>query len=852
MRMSIAREREHTSTKCGWARCSRVSKGSSQTVENTFLTQLRRRLDRERDVPMAVRLKDDALAAVRYVTHAAVASFVLDDCDKVGVWVRTPGGSPNIDNRGSIEIGAHVVLSSMFCPIRLSTGPRGSIHIGSASNINFGVSISANRKVVIGKGVSIGPYSILSDSSFDAHDTDERESAPIEIGDNVWLAGRVTVLPGARIGAGSVITAGSIVSGEIPPGVVAGGIPARVLRSLNEADRSAEIVERLPANDARQPSSQRPRSRPNLHLTPMPMPAVLPTAPPAETKTEGRARTSDVVPKPAEYSALVISDFTIQEFADRLSEDRQGPSVAVEVAPFAQVTQTLLSLPGRTIDLVVVWALAENCIPSFRRVLAFEPVTTQALLDEVDAYAGLLVRSLGGVKCAVIPTWTLPSYNRGLGMADLRPGGASHALMEINKRLVDRLAEHNHIHVLNAQRWTETAGRNGHPPKLWYMGKVAFHSDVFQEAVSDVKAALSAVTGRARKLVIVDLDDTLWGGIVGDVGWEGLRLGGHDSQGEAFVDFQRALKHLTRRGILLAIVSKNEQSVALEAIRKHGEMVLREQDFAGYRINWTDKARNVADLVAELNLGLQSVVFIDDNPVERARVREALPEVLVPEWPEDKHLYASTLLNLRCFDAAAISAEDQQRTAMMQAERQRDASMPSLGSIDEWIKSLDMQLRAEPLSDANIARTVQLLNKTNQMNLSTRRLTEAELRSWSAEGKRELWALNVSDRFGDSGLTGIVSVEVAGDSATIVDCILSCRVMGRKVEEALLHIAVETARRHGAKQVTAKFLATAKNKPCLEFFKRSGFTHRDGDVFTWDATAAYPLPDALSLVAGEG
>ena len=155
----------------------------------------------------------------------------------------------------------------------------------------------------------------------------------------------------------------------------------------------------------------------------------------------------------------------------------------------------------------------------------------------------------------------------------------------------------------------------------------------------DLKAGLNGLDGRGRKLIVVDLDDTLWGGIVGEVGWEQLKLGGHDHVGEAFADFQRALKGLNRRGILLAIASKNEERVALEGIAQHPEMVLSLDDFAGWRIDWEDKAQNIADMVAELNLGLQSVVFIDDNPAERSRVREALPEVFVPEWPADPALY---------------------------------------------------------------------------------------------------------------------------------------------------------------------------------------------------------------------
>jgi FkbH-like protein len=401
------------------------------------------------------------------------------------------------------------------------------------------------------------------------------------------------------------------------------------------------------------------------------------------------------------------------------------------------------------------------------------------------------------------------------------------------------------VHVLDAQRWLAAAGA-GYSPKAWYLGKVAFHDAVFAEAAREIKAGLRALGGQMRKLLVLDLDDTLWGGIVGDAGWENLRLGGHDGEGEAFVDFQRAAKALKQRGIALAIVSKNEESVALEAIRKHPEMVLREEDFVAWRINWSDKARNLAEIATELNLGLQSVVFIDDNPVERARVREALPEVLVPEWPVDKLLYPSTLLGLRCFDAASFTREDAERTQLYAAEKKRDALLHQVGSLDAWLEGLQLRVKAEPLAAGNLVRTAQLLNKTNQLNLSTRRLSEAELLDWSKREGHRVWALSVSDRFGDAGLTGIVSLEAEGGVGRIVDFVLSCRVMGRKVEETMLHVAVSHARSLGLRSVEVRYSPTPKNKPTLAFLERSGF-QRDGERFFWEAGQEYGAPAAVTL-----
>ena len=384
------------------------------------------------------------------------------------------------------------------------------------------------------------------------------------------------------------------------------------------------------------------------------------------------------------------------------------------------------------------------------------------------------------------------------------------------------------------------------------MGKIPFSNEVFKEAAKDIKAAIRGINGFARKLIVVDLDDTLWGGIVGDIGWENLKLGGHDHYGESFVDFQNALKSFSKRGIILGIVSKNEENVAIEAIKKHPEMVLKLDDFAGWKINWQDKAKNIMELTSELNLGLQSVVFIDDNPMERARVREALPEVFVPEWPEDKMLYKSALLNLHCFDIPLLSEEDAKRTKMYAAERKRENMKDTFVSIDEWLKSIDMCISINELSKENLQRTAQLINKTNQMNLTTRRMTESELSDWAEQKNHKIWTFSVSDKFGDSGLTGIISIEIEKDIGKIIDFVLSCRVMGRKAEETMLHKLIKYAKDNGLKEIKAKYIPTAKNVPCLKFWKKSGFDYEEkNNLFVWDVSKEYFLPDCIQIKGGK-
>jgi FkbH-like protein len=270
-------------------------------------------------------------------------------------------------------------------------------------------------------------------------------------------------------------------------------------------------------------------------------------------------------------------------------------------------------------------------------------------------------------------------------------------------------------------------------------------------------------------------------------------------------------------------------------------MVLGRDDFAGWRINWADKAANIEALAVDLNLGLQSFVFIDDNPHERERVRSALPEVLVPDWPEDPTGYVRALAELTCFDTVAVTAEDLARTALYATEARRSALRTDAASLDDWIRELKIVVTAEPLGAPNLSRAAQLLNKTNQMNLRTRRLTASEFTEWAAAKGHATWCVSVSDRLGDAGLTGLVSVAVDGPDAELVDFVLSCRVMGRRVEESMVHLACEMALRGGASRLTAEYLPTAKNVPCRRFFDGGPFVH-EGDRYLVDLTEPVPAP----------
>lgn len=545
---------------------------------------------------------------------------------------------------------------------------------------------------------------------------------------------------------------------------------------------------------------------------------------------------------------FVVSDFNAELVSRYLAADRSAPACEASTAPYGQVFQVLAAdAPGGKDTAAFIWTRPEGVISEYLGLLEGEKADIEGLLAGVDAFAASIKNFSGKCKLVLVASWVPSHSGRGLGMLDWSEDGEAYCLARMNARLAEALADAKGVFMLDSQRWLNSA-RPARDAKSWHFLKSPFTETVCQAAARDIKAALRGAAGLARKLVIVDLDDTLWGGVVAEEGWQAIRLGGHDAVGEAYREFQRALRTLARRGIAIAVVSKNDEAVALDAIENHPEMLLRRADLAGWRINWGDKAQNVIEIARELNLGLQSVVFIDDNPAERGRVREALPDVLVPEWPKDPARYAEALRELNCFDQAALTDEDRSRTRMYAQSRERSDSLTVASSMKEWFESLDVCVNVEPIGNTNIKRTVQLLNKTNQMNLRTRRMTEAEMLKWLGETKdRSAMTLTIADRFGDVGLTGVVSWQRSGDVIEIIDYVLSCRAMGRQVEELMAHLAVAAAENANGKFAIAQLVPTERNRPCLEFWKRSGFTETEPNVFTWDVTRPYPKPHFITL-----
>jgi FkbH-like protein len=358
----------------------------------------------------------------------------------------------------------------------------------------------------------------------------------------------------------------------------------------------------------------------------------------------------------------------------------------------------------------------------------------------------------------------------------------------------------------------------------------------------------AAYHGRARKVVALDLDGTVWGGVVGEVGLTGIALG-DEEVGLAFRDMQRELVRLHDSGTVLVACSKNNRDDVADVFERHPAMTLKLSHFAAERINWQDKATNIREMAAELGLGLDSFVFLDDNPVERDWVRQALPMVTVPELPEDPADRLSFLRGSGLFDRIALTEADARRAEGYKAQGIRTRLKEGAGSFDDFLRSLEQEVAIEPVDEAALPRAAQLCQRTNQFNLTTRRHTIADLERMLEDDRTDVFQLSVRDRFADSGVTGLAILRRDGDAAEIDTLLLSCRVLGRRVEDCLLSFLAARASAAGARRLRGHYLPTAKNGQTATFFPDRGFEPAGPDgAFDLDlAHADVPMPAEMTV-----
>jgi FkbH-like protein len=484
--------------------------------------------------------------------------------------------------------------------------------------------------------------------------------------------------------------------------------------------------------------------------------------------------------------------------------------------------------------------------------------------QEIDTAAARFQQMLSGLRDVssarlVVQGFAVPDSSSLGDVGDANLGNSlPHAVQQLNDRIAAVCRTISDCIFFDIDPVAARFGRaKWQDTRMFLASRLPLSAEAFGVYVRGLIRSASALFRSPRKVLCTDLDNTLWGGILGEDGPDGIATG-HAFPGNCYLAYQRYLKQLSSRGILLAIASRNNEADVVEAFAtRSADLALELKDFVAKRINWNDKVQSLRELAAELSLGLDSFVFVDDNPVECEAIRQALPEVAVVGAPVDEPWRLVEMLTEQpFFDAVAITEDDVNRTQEYRAQARRAELARSSASREEFLASLEIVCTFLPATDAPMARAVQLLAKTNQFNLTTRRRSAAEVERFASAHSGLALAIRVRDRFGDAGVVGLALAETTGDACRIDSFLLSCRVIGRGIETALLAAIGDRARRSGALRLVGEYIPTKKNSLCADFYLLHGFVERpqsaeNGSVsYEFDLRAGAPESPAWLTLEG--
>jgi FkbH-like protein len=556
------------------------------------------------------------------------------------------------------------------------------------------------------------------------------------------------------------------------------------------------------------------------------------------------------------FRLAVLNNATFDLIAPALvaSGARHGISLEIIQPSYDQVAQEALT-PNSTVNSAkpdaVLFALDYRALP-----LKLSLGDSEAASATVRGVIGYLQSLRNGIKVSsnavcIFQTFAPPPETL-LGSLDRAlPGSLRNLIDGINRELAAYALASGDV-LLDVAGLAETVGlANWHNPQLWNLARFSFSDELIPLYADHVARTVAAIRGKSAKVLILDLDNTAWGGVIGDDGLEGIKIAQGDARGEAHLAVQRLALDLRQRGIVLAVSSKNTDEVAREPFEKHPEMLLKLEHIAVFQANWNDKATNIQAIAEELSLGLDAMVLLDDNPVERGLVRKLLPQVRVPELPEDPAYYARTLAAAGYFETVTFAAEDLQRAGFYQENAKRAGLQKQVGGVDAYLASLEMTITFQPFDATGRARIAQLINKSNQYNLTTRRYTDSEVAE--AENDPEVFTLQVrlSDIFGDNGMISVVVCRPGeADTWEIDTWLMSCRVLGRKVEHMVLGEILRHARAAGIRKLCGTYRPSDRNKLVVDHYARLCFAKVEEDssgLTRWELLVEGAEPETVPM-----
>jgi len=547
------------------------------------------------------------------------------------------------------------------------------------------------------------------------------------------------------------------------------------------------------------------------------------------------------IPKEKRVKVALLSSFTVDPLAMYLDVKCRmcGLFPEIYVAPFNQFRQEILDRNSKLYafnpDAVILTVMAEALL-GYDFLTEFPSLSTEQRQQDlgrvVDELQNLISELTAGSKALTLVTnfiipWFTPS-----GILDNKEGiGYAEFFRSINHALESKYRESGRVFIVDLDRLASIHGkRRCMNAQMYYLASLAFDNSFLPIVADGALAYLKALKNLTRKSIVLDLDNTLWGGVVGEDGFNGIKLSS-DPPGNVYVDFQRLLLSYHNQGVILAINSNNNIDEAMKVIREHPYMVLREKHFAATRINWEDKTKNMVELADELNISLDSMVFVDDLPQNRDKMRRILPAVLVVDLPPAPYLYRQTLENLNEFNVLALTDEDKRRGEMYYARRKRDELRKEQTSLQDFLESLGTKAAVLRADEFSLPRIGRLVNKTNQFNMTTRRYTDAELKEMIGRQDCSVLCLHLRDKFGDEGIVGVAIIRKKDLTTWVLDSFLmSCRVLGRGAEKAFLVKIAAEAKKAGVSSLIGEFIPTEKNEVAEDFYQNQGFhPFKDGD-----------------------
>jgi FkbH-like protein len=547
----------------------------------------------------------------------------------------------------------------------------------------------------------------------------------------------------------------------------------------------------------------------------------------------------------------LVSSHTTDYILDALPATalRHGVLLSCATTPYGQVAQSVMDASSPLAGQVDVVLFA---LDPYMLGLAAPRLNGDEGAKAVDSAITMLkslcegARHIIGAACAL--TTLAPPADPLFGDLDARtPGTPRWMIDRYNERLAAEVLGPGDLLIDIAALASSVGLANWHDASVWHSGKLPFALDFTPIFADHICRGLGAFRGKARKCLVLDLDNTLWGGVIGDDGLDGIKIGQGSAAGEAHAAIQAYALSLRERGIILAVCSKNDEANARLPFREHPEMLLKEDHFAVFVANWSDKAGNLRTIAATLNIGLDALVFLDDNPAERAIVRQTLPEVAVPEVGDDPATYVGAVARAGYFEAMAFSDEDRKRAEYYSANSARLSAQQSITNMADYLQSLEMVATIGPFDEVSRARISQLVNKSNQFNLTTRRYNEAEVAAFQADPLKFTVQARLADRFGDNGMISVVIFDIGVEVWSCDTWLMSCRVLGRRMEEAVLAFVAKAATAAGAQRLRGTYLPTKKNGLVEKHFEKLGFSlveQLEGGGTVWELDLnSYIIPD---------